>query len=1103
MSCAGCGFDNPPNMRFCGRCGLALLRPCPSCGKQNPPEFRFCGHCAAALTPSEPQGPSGEGERRQLTVLFCDLVGSAALSERVDPEDLSLIIRQYHERCRAVVERYDGHVAQFLGDGVLVYFGYPRAEEDAARTAVHAAFELRSAIQTLGRRLPVRGLDGLEVRIGVHTGLVVVGGTDDAESGRLALGETPNIAARLQALAEPDTVVLSEVTQRLVARAFLTEPLGEHSLKGFSRPVVLHRVTGRRDAEGMRLGEVEQDEVPLVGRVQESELLVDRLEQSLRGQGQIVLLSGEAGIGKSRLTALLRQQMRGRPHVLLECWGSKHFSNSALVPVINLLRRTLGLGQAEREASRQRLEELLSAYGLPVAETAPLLEELLSLEAQPPGTASPQRRQQTLQAAVDLIVAMAAHDPVILIAEDLHWMDPSTLELLGLLVARGPVPNLFALFTYRPEFVPPWSAQAHVGKLVLNRLTRKQAGSIVRWLACGKQLPVEVFRQIVDKTDGVPIFVEELTRMVLESGLLQEREQHFELAAPLDSLSIPSTLQDSLMARLDRLGADKELVQLGATIGREVLFTLLQAVTPQDERGLRERLGRLVNKELFYQQGLPPQLSYTFSHALVQEAAYQSLLRSTRQRYHAQIAEALQAQFPEAVQENPELLAHHLTEAGRAPEAIGYWLKAGQRAMQRSANTEAAANLAKGLELVRALPESPERYGAELALESSYGLATIMIKGYAAPEVERAFERARVICEAIGQNAATLPVLCGLWEFYVVRAEFERALGIAERLRPLLAAGGDATFAPEIERIVGTTLLWRGDLAESVAYLEQGAGAAGHAEATRTRPPRDFQDTGVASLALLGCGYWLTGRADQALDSGQRGLALARHLEHPFSQAYAAGFLSIVHELRGDRLAVLTEARGLIALCAEYGFPFWLAAGRMLEAWARRDLDLPSRIRDYEQGLAGYQATGSRLALSYLKGLLAALYAEAGDLERAEAVLAQAIAEALEREELFFLPDLYRRRGLLHAARGDLEAAEAAWAEALALAERTGGLALALRVRSTLAEQRLAGGRADEAEALLAPALAAVTEGARTADLTTAYSLLERARRGETSKTSN
>jgi predicted ATPase/class 3 adenylate cyclase len=1092
MSCPKCGFENPPDMRFCGRCGAPLGRACPACGKDNPPDFRFCGHCAAPLVEATAPAPQNEGERRQLTVLFCDLVGSSALSERVDPEDLSLIIRRYHERCRAVVERYDGHVAQFLGDGVLVYFGYPQAEEDAARTAVHAAFELVTEVDQLARRLSVRGLDRLQVRIGVHTGLVVVGGAADDESGRLALGETPNIAARLQELADPDEVLISSATERLVARAFQSELLGERSLKGFSRPVEVHRVLARRDAAAIAAaGGV--DEVPLVGRGQESDLLIDRLEQALRGKGQVVLLSGEAGIGKSRLTGLVRQHMRERPHVLLECWGSKHFKNSALVPVINLLRRTLGVGPGDAAASRQRLDELLAAYGLPVAETAPLLQELLSLEAQPPGTASPQRRQQTLQAAVDLIVAMAGHDAVILIAEDLHWMDPSTLELLGLLMARGPLPNLFCLFTYRTEFAPPWPAEAHVSRLALNRLTRKQSGSIVRWLAKGKQLPMEVFRQIVDKTDGIPIFVEELSRMVLESGLLQERETHYELVAPLDSLSIPSTLQDSLMARLDRLGGDKELVQLGATIGREVLYTLLQAVSPQDERALRERLARLVSKELFYQQGLPPQLSYTFSHALVQEAAYQSLLRSTRQRYHAQIAEALQTQFPEVVQENPELLAHHLTEAGEVAPAIAYWLQAGQRAMRRSANTEAAANLAKGLELVRTLPESPQRYAQELALESSYGLATIMVKGYAAPEVERAFERARQICEAIGENAATLPVLCGLWEFYVVRAEFDRAQGIAERLRPLHEAGGDAALAPEIERILGTTLFWRGELARSIDYLQEAAKASGHAEAPRTRAPRDFQDTGVASLALLGCGLWLTGAPDAALASGRRALELARRLEHPFSQAYAAGFLTIVHQLRGDRQAVMEESRDLVALCEEYGFPFWHAAGLMLQAWADEDLDLGRRIAGYERGLAAYQATGSRLSLSYLKGLLVELYLEAGRYDDAAALLEQSIAEALERQELFFLADLYRRQGELLWQQGAEDASRTALREALRLAERTGGRSLGLRAASVLAAQALDAGRGEEALRLLDDALAGFTDGWQTFDLLQATGLRSRA----------
>ena len=754
-------------------------------------ELPAAPHTRVASLSVEPR--PAEAERRQLTVLFCDLVDSTVLAGQLDPEELREVVRAYQDTCAKVIARFEGHIAQYLGDGLLVYFGYPLAHEDDAQRAVRAGLGMVEALGQLNTRLGHERGIRLAVRLGIHTGLVVVGEVGGGtRQEQLALGETPNLAARLQGIAAPNTLVISAATLQLLGGFFAYQSLGTHLVKGIAQPLDVYQVLYESTARSRLEVAGSTGLTPLVGREQEVALLLERWAQVKDGLGQVVLLSGEAGIGKSRLVQVLKEQVAAEPQAwLTPCQCSPYHQNTALYPMIDLLER-VALRFEREESPPQKLRKLegfLVQYGLPLAETVPLLATLLSLpltaDYAPMAVAPAQQKQKTLQALLTILLRIAAQQPVLFVMEDLHWVDPTTLEFLTLLVDQGPTARILALWTFRPDFSPPWTGRSHLTQVTLSRLPRQQATEMTDRVAHGKALPAEVVAQVVAKTDGVPLFVEELTKMVLESGLLQEREDRYELTGPLPPLAIPTTLHDSLMARLDRLATVKGLAQLGATLGREFSYELLQAVSPWDEDTLQRGLHQLVEAEFLYQRGLPPQATYLFKHALIQDAAYQSLLRSTRQQYHQRIAQVLEARFPELCETQPELLAHHYTEAGFMAQAIPYWQRAGQRAVERSANLEAIGHLTKGLEVLATLPETRERTQQELALLTTLGPAMIVIKGYGAPEVEDTYLRARELCQQVDDPAQRFPVVRGLWNRYLMRAEHQQARELGEQLLSL------------------------------------------------------------------------------------------------------------------------------------------------------------------------------------------------------------------------------------------------------------------------------------------------------------------------------
>jgi predicted ATPase len=698
-------------------------------------------------------------------------------------------VRAYQETAAEVIQRYEGHIAQYLGDGLLVYVGYPQAHEDDAQRAAHTGVELVEAIGELNTRLEACYGVQLAVRIGIHTGPVVVG--DIGGGGRhehLALGETPNIAARLEGLAAPNTVVISPVTARLVRQAFVLEDLGDSALKGVAEPMAVWRVLGRR-ISSRHDDEATPDRTPfLVGRDEELGLLRRRWEQSKEGFEQVVLLSGAAGLGKSSLVTALRAQVGREGYTRLTLRCSPYHTNSALYPIIEHLQQVLQFERTDPpETKLAKLEQGLQTYHIPREEVVPLFGALLAVplpaERYPARNVSPQQqRQQTHDALVAWLLEEAARQPVLAVWEDLHWADPTTLELLGLLVEQTSTAAMLHVLTFRPEFSPPWPTRSHLTPITLNRLERPQVEALIAHLAGSKVLPTEVVTHIVAKTDGVPLYVEELTKMLLASDLLRAEAEHYVLTGPLSTMAIPETLQDSLMARLDQLTTAKEAAQLGAVLGREFVYDMLRAISSQDEATVQDGLARLVAAELLYQRGRPPRARYMFKHVLIRDAAYASLLRSTRQQVHQQVAQLLAARFPEIVETQPELVAQHYTAAGCAEQVVVSWQRAGEQASNRSAYLEAVSHVTTGIELLKTLPETPAYTQQSLTLHIALGAALQIAKGLAAPEVEHAYTQAYALCQQVGEMPELVPVLFGLWRFYSARPQLHTARDLGETL---------------------------------------------------------------------------------------------------------------------------------------------------------------------------------------------------------------------------------------------------------------------------------------------------------------------------------
>jgi class 3 adenylate cyclase/predicted ATPase len=1057
-----------------------------------------------AHTPNRVGGGLPEAERRQLTVMFCDLVGSTAMSGRLDPEDLRGIIGTYHRCCTELIERNGGFVAKYMGDGVLAYFGYPQAHEHDAERAVQAGLALVEVVPKLTTAAGVP----LQVRIGIATGLVVVGDLIGAGAAQeqAVVGETPNLAARLQALAEPGAVVIAASTRHLTGGLFDYRDLGKTALKGFAENVPAFQVMGASEVES-RFEAMHSTTTPLVGRDEEIDLLLRRWDRAKRGEGRVALISGEPGIGKSRIAQSIVERLSSEPHTRLRYFCSPHHQDSALYPSIAQLERAAGFRRDDTDERRlAKLEATLSQGTNDPSETVPLLADLLSipLGARYPtlDLSPPKRKEKTLYAQLAQVEGLAAREPMLMVFEDVHWSDPTTRELLDLLIDRIPPLRVLVILTFRPEFNPPWVGRPHVNLLTLSRLSPRQRMEMITHVTGGKALPKEIADQIVDRTDGVPLFIEELTKSVVESGILTDAGDRYAVTGPVAPLAIPMSLHASLLARLDRLASTREVAQIGAALGRSFSHELISAVAQMPQKRVDDALAQLANAELIFRRGTPPNAEYTFKHALVQDAAYGTLLREARRAIHGRIADVLEGQFPEIAESQPELLARHYTEAGAIERAAGFWGKAGQRSLERSALHEAAEQLTRALSQIATLPSTPSSRRQEIMFQVAFRHVLVHLKGYAAPETKAAVERTRQLieqAEARGEAPEDplllFSLLNSLWTASIVGFNGEEACGLAAEF--LARAERQKATAPIVDgyRIVGTSLLMTGDIANGRAHFDRGIAlcdSTDHAPSVTTNIGADAK---VVMLGFRSIALWLLGNPKAALADAEHALSRAREITPVGTLMHTLSWTILIQILCGDYVTASRLVNELVTLADDKGTAFWKAWGMMnkglLLALSGKVLDA---VHASTSGIAAWRSTGATMCLPYYSSCLAMSYAQLGHYDDARCLIREAMRTIEETNERWFEAEILRMAGEIELKSPNLCGAkpEVYFARALSVARAQKAKSFELRAAMSMAHLWSEQAKRAEARNLVAPTYGWFTEGFDTLDLKEAKVLLDK-----------
>jgi class 3 adenylate cyclase/tetratricopeptide (TPR) repeat protein len=1052
-------------------------------------------------TPPSSRSRAREAERRQVTVLVCgwDLFESEAYLG-LDTEDQAQVLGAFQQACEQAVRRFEGTVVQCNEQGLLACFGYPVAYEDAARRGARTGLGLIDDLKALGDQL--RHGPNLESNpwVGLHTGSAIVEAKEDAVS---LVGEARNVAVRLKAAAAPGRVICTEATQRLFRGQFRCAGLGHRQIKGVAQPVQLFRVEGALAAGSLIEALAPAGLTPLTGRDHEISLLKDRWELAQEGMGQVVLLVGEAGLGKSRLVHTLKQHVLGQivegevdaPVIEWRC--SPHYQNTGLYPAIDFYERALAFGREEPPPARfDRLLRRLEQYGLARPETVPLWATLLSLPTPdrfPPLSLSPVRqREETFRTILEWLHTRAARRPVLFVVEDLHWVDASTLEFLGQFLAEGLQDRVLTVLTFRPEFQTPWPAVAHQTSLALTRLTRRQVGDLIRKKA-GGTLPDAVVDQVYDRAGGVPLFVEEFTKMVQELGMLDPTGQGRTLTQALPAHEIPATLQDLVMARLDRMEGGREIAQLAAVLGREFGYELLSTVATVDESALQSELAKLVQAEILYQKGRPPRSTYTFKHALLEDALYNALVKGRRQQFHRRIAEVLEARFPQTIETRPELPAHHFTEAGLADKAIGYWLKAGQRSRERSALCEAIGHLTQGLALLETLEESRARDEWELQFLTTLAPAYITARGYAAPEVGPALLRARELCQRNDDPQQLFGIMLGMWEWRIVRGDLRLCADLAADGMALAERLDDSGIMMEALFMPGVTGFYRAEFAGSRACHEKALAAFDDRTRTKFWTAYTGHDAGVTHRCYLALDLWHLGYPDRALRVDREARELARTIGHAFSLGHAVDFTAYLsHYCRlGSETQAAAEEE--MAIGAEQGFQLWHAlgtlhkgAGMLLQG--RREEGLPLLLKGY----GAFRATGAEVRVPTYLGMLGDAYTQSARFEDAHKALSEGLAMAEKNDDRSHEAELHRLKGeLLLAESSDQAAAEGCFRQAIETARHQQSRAWELRATMSLGRFWRRQGRRNEARTALAVVYGTYTEGFTTPDLVDAAALLE------------
>ena len=1034
---------------------------------------------ASSVNPVQPIAttPAREAERRQLTVMFIDMVGSTALAGRLDPEDMGQLVRAYQERCAEVIKRWDGHVAKYMGDGVLAYFGWPKAHEDDAERAVRAGLEVARAIG----ELTIKDSAKLAARVGIATGQVMVGDLvgEGAAQEEAVVGETPNLAARLQSLATPGQVVIAPGTRRLLGDVFELPDLGRKSVKGIAEPVRAFAVGGER-VVGSRFEARRGELLPMEGRDQELALLLERWAQAKAGEGQGVLLVGEAGIGKSRISRALLDAIADESHTRIRYQCSPYHSDSALWPIIQQLRQAARFaGDEPDDAKLDKLEVLLAQANCDVQQAAPIIADLIGLDYEARygdlGLAPQVQRLRTLELLVEQLLGLAAVQPVLVLLEDAHWIDPTTLELIEQSLDRISAARVLIVLTSRPDQQPEIAAHPHITRLTLNRLGSSGVKAIVARLG-GEDLSQDVVDTIIARTDGVPLFVEELTKAVLETG----------------QPSVPASLHDSLMARLDRLPDVREVAQIAACIGREFSYSLLAAVGGRPEPGLATTLERLAAAELVFRRGTLPAATYTFKHALVRDAAYQSLLRSKRQELHAKIAEVLEARFQNTVEAQPELLGHHFTEADLTGPAIRYWRRAAERAIQKSANLEAIKHYKKALNLVATLPPTPDRDQTEVDLQLGLGAALIAPKSYAAEEVRDAFARAEMLCRKTGDPTRRFRALRGLWSWHLLRTNLDEASRLSGELLSLAEQSGETARQLMARRVAGTTNCGLGKYQAAREHFARGLDLY---------DPSDHdhyvllygEDPGLfCYMYSAWTDDWL-GHRNQALSWLKRGLQVARDQANQYSLSIVLVLSAFVYIGRREPEEARLCAEEAILVSQEQGVAQWLAIAQVYHGWTLAAVgDVNKGVDQTREGVRAAYSLGTLYAQTLNLVILADIYRMSGEYEAGLKALDE--VDGIIRHVGYgqWIPELYRLRGDIQILDSRPAEAEEQFNKAIKIACNQNAKSLQLRAAVSLARLWCSQGKGSQARDLLAPIFGWFTEGFDTSDLMEAKALLDK-----------
>lgn len=1051
--------------------------------------------------PEEPLFPSerDQAERRQLTVVFCDLADSTALSCRLDPEDLQDVIRRFLDACSQAISRFDGYVAKYMGDGILAYFGYPHARENDAERAVHAGLAMLETVKAFNLDNPC-SQPGIAVRIGIATGKVVVGelmGQDTARE-RLVFGETPNLAARLQALAKPGQLVIDQATRRLVGNEFEFLDLGACLLKGFETPVQAWQVLSIKPSasrfESYRSGQLTR----FVGREHELSLLLGRWrEATVSGEGQVVFLSGEAGIGKSRIACSLRNHLANEQHQAIQFQCSPYHTNTALYPAIHFLRQAAGFAdQDSAEIQLDKLDTIAAENGIDHPETLSLLADLLSIRGDhrypPLNVSSEKRKDMTLDALVQHLQRLADHCPLLLTVEDAHWLDPTTLELMTRIIGHIRQMRVLLLITSRPGFKPVWVEYSYVTSLTLNRLPRRHSAELIATMTGGKVLPPEVEQAILAKADGIPLYIETLTENVLGSGLLTEEDDSFILKGPLKKLPIPDSLQALLMERVDRLGAAKKIVQTGAAIGREFTYELLRATVEVPDGELKNALDLFVASGLVLKEGEIPLATYYFKHALVQEAAYSMLPRKPRRVLHARIARALESRFPERVSMEPELVAYHYEQAGLAGPAIEYYHRAARCDVEQSASIEALNHFNRALELLKELPQNIERDALELELLLARGVPLLSVKGYASDEMEHNYRRAKDLLQEHSSSVQQFRAIRGLWVFHLVKGQLANARELAENLLALAQHEQNTELLIEAHHALGATCFYLGRFDETRTQLL----AAKSLDDSNQHHSQVFfygQDSGITARILLARALWIVGEVDQAGTLALETMGMARELEHPFTRVFTLIFLAWIYSGARNAEKTLEISNEAIVISAQYSFELGLAWATASQGWALADTGQEEGIAKLIDGLSATRATGARIHDTCTLALLAEIYLRRNRIDEGLAAIEEAQKLAVTGGALFWQAELFRLKGelLLGQSGASVREAEECLRTALKIAQDQHATMLELRAATSLAKLWSKLNKMDDASRILNAVYSRFNECADNLDLVEARAVLK------------